>query len=305
MMNLLFLTNEATLVNGAFLFLLLQAVFRWAEPTILASSNGNEPTVRLRGSSKQSFEGGEWLGRVSTFFLRVALLERWVTSHHVPISNLYESLLFLAFLLCVGLLSLKKVGAPEPTFALASLCPLLILGFASFCLPPELQQAGPLVPALKSNWLLRHVTVRILAYAGLLLGSLLGVLFLGAVTLFPQGARQTGSLREGLDSPVLNRLDQVAYRLISFGFPFLTLGILSGAVWANETWGSYWSWDPKETWALITWLVFAVYLHTRLVREKTGVLPAQVASAGFLRVWICYLGVNLLGKGLHSYGWVS
>ena len=98
-------------------------------------------------------------------------------------------------------------------------------------------------------------------------------------------------------------LDNLSYRTLGLGFPLLTIGILSGAVWANEAWGSYWSWDPKETWALITWLVFAIYLHTRLSKGWRGNKPALIAVAGFFVVWICYLGVNLLGTGLHSYGW--
>jgi cytochrome c-type biogenesis protein CcsB len=95
------------------------------------------------------------------------------------------------------------------------------------------------------------------------------------------------------------------YRIIGIGFPLLTIGILSGAVWANEAWGSYWSWDPKETWAFITWLIFAFYLHTRLQYGWEGKKSAFVATFGFFILWICYLGVNLLGKGLHSYGWLS
>jgi cytochrome c-type biogenesis protein CcsB len=94
----------------------------------------------------------------------------------------------------------------------------------------------------------------------------------------------------------------MSYRTISFGFPLLTIGIIAGAVWANEAWGSYWSWDPKETWALITWLVFASYLHTRITKSLQGEIPALIASVGFVVVWICYLGVNFLGKGLHTYG---
>ena len=99
-------------------------------------------------------------------------------------------------------------------------------------------------------------------------------------------------------------LDNLSYRILGIGFPFLTIGILSGAVWANEAWGSYWSWDPKETWALLTWLVFAIYLHMRLSHGWQGKKPAIMASVGFLTVWFCFLGVNLLGEGLHSYGWV-
>ncbi len=98
-------------------------------------------------------------------------------------------------------------------------------------------------------------------------------------------------------------LDNVSYRIIGLGFPLLTIGIISGAVWANEAWGSYWSWDPKETWALITWLVFAAYLHARITKGWQGRRPAILAASGFFVVWVCYLGVNILGKGLHSYGW--
>ena len=100
----------------------------------------------------------------------------------------------------------------------------------------------------------------------------------------------------------MESIDNLSYRTISFGFPLLTMGIIAGAVWANEAWGSYWSWDPKETWALITLLVFASYLHARITKSWQGEKPAMIASVGFVVVWICYLGVNFLGKGLHTYG---
>ena len=103
---------------------------------------------------------------------------------------------------------------------------------------------------------------------------------------------------------LLQTIDTWSYRIIGLGFPFLTIGIISGAVWANEAWGSYWSWDPKETWALITWIVFAIYLHSRLLKGWQGEKAAAIGSCGFFVIWICYLGVNFLGKGLHSYGWV-
>jgi cytochrome c-type biogenesis protein CcsB len=103
---------------------------------------------------------------------------------------------------------------------------------------------------------------------------------------------------------LLQGIDNLSYRIIGLGFPLLSLGIIAGAVWANEAWGSYWSWDPKETWAFITWVVFATYLHTRITKSWQGRRPAILASIGFVVVWICYLGVNFLGKGLHSYGWV-
>lgn len=106
-------------------------------------------------------------------------------------------------------------------------------------------------------------------------------------------------------SDLVEELDYWSYRIINVGFPFLTLGILSGAVWANETWGSYWNWDPKETWALITWFIFAIYLHVRINKGWKGRKVALIGLLGFFVIWVCYLGVNLLGKGLHSYGWFN
>ena len=103
---------------------------------------------------------------------------------------------------------------------------------------------------------------------------------------------------------LLQKLDQLSFRAIGIGFPFLTIGILSGSVWANEAWGSYWNWDPKETWSLITWIIFAIYLHLRFTKNWNGFKSAILATIGFLSVWICFLGVNFLAKGLHSYGWL-
>ena len=185
---------------------------------------------------------------------------------------------------------------------------LMVNGFANFCLPEDMQRISPLVPALQSHWLTMHVTMMLCSYATLLFGCLFSIAFLavygwqqrlvsinGSLGTF----RPTSSYKDLLDS-----LDGLSYRLIGAGFPLLTLGILSGAVWANQAWGAYWSWDPKETWALITWLTFAIYLHTRLVTGWIGIRPARIASVGFIVVWICYLGVNILGKGLHAYGWI-
>ena len=101
---------------------------------------------------------------------------------------------------------------------------------------------------------------------------------------------------------LIQQLDHWSYHIISLGFICLTIGILSGAVWANEAWGSYWNWDPKETWAFITWTIFGIYFHTRTNKKSEGFNSAIVASMGFVIIWICYFGVNLLGIGLHSYG---
>ena len=167
---------------------------------------------------------------------------------------------------------------------------LFLNAFASFQLPESLQKFSPLIPALQSNWLMMHVTVMLLSYATLISGSILSIAFL---FLF----------KSSTTNVLLNQLDQLSFRSIGIGFPLLTIGILSGSVWANEAWGSYWSWDPKETWSLVTWMVFAIYLHLRLTQKWDGYKSAILGTVGFFVIWICFLGVNFLAKGLHSYGW--
>jgi len=219
--------------------------------------------------------------------------------------------------------SLTLVGAIATPLA------MFIIGFATLSLPDGMQKAAPLVPALKSNWLMMHVSIMMFSYSTLIIGSLLSIVFLvltkdkqvvlkgsslgGSVSTLESSSMKStvseikydlvdGVLEKKLS--LLETLDNLSYRIIGLGFPLLTIGIIAGAVWANEAWGSYWSWDPKETWALITWLVFAAYLHTRITRSWQGKGPAILASLGFIVVWVCYLGVNFLGKGLHSYGWI-
>ena len=197
---------------------------------------------------------------------------------------------------------------------------LICVAFASFALPDTLQNAAPLVPALRSSWLVMHVSVIMMSYAALLVGSLLSaaVLFtqpgqamelrsssIGSGSFQKAGLQTDGGtvVLEAAPIALSERLDNLSYRTITVGFLLLTVGIISGAVWANEAWGSWWSWDPKETWALICWLVYAAYLHTRLSRGWQGRRPAWVAVSGLFVISVCYIGVNLLGIGLHSYGW--
>jgi cytochrome c-type biogenesis protein CcsB len=175
-----------------------------------------------------------------------------------------------------------------------------------------MQKALPLVPSLQSNWLMMHVSMMMISYATLIVGSLLSILYLSFSTFLLQDGKVSfntqfsaiSSLKTLSKISLLETVDIWSYRIIGLGFPFLTIGIISGAVWANEAWGSYWSWDPKETWAFITWLIFAIYLHSRLLKGWQGKNAAVLGSCGFFVIWICYLGVNFLGKGLHSYGWV-
>jgi cytochrome c-type biogenesis protein CcsB len=259
--------------------------------------------------------------------LTAQLVLRWWDSGHFPISNLYESLCFLAWACTLTQLLVERTW-PSPLVA-ASATPMALgcVAFASFALPDRLQEASPLVPALRSSWLVMHVSVIMVSYAALLVGSLLSVavlvtdrgnnLELRSSSIGSGGYRQARLVAategpsagaEGLQlssvaMPVVEQLDSLSYRTITVGFLLLSVGLVSGAVWANEAWGSWWSWDPKETWALICWLVYAAYLHTRLIRGWQGRKPALVAAAGLVVIAVCYIGVNLLGIGLHSYGW--
>ena len=265
------------------------------------------------------------LANILLFFI---LSSRWIIEGYFPLSNLYESLLFLTWILLTIYLYLEYKLKNQLVGAILIPVALFINGFANLTLSPDMQKASPLVPALQSNWLMMHVSMMMLSYATLLIGSLMCILFL-IISQYQDinlQSMQNGNFvvsniiieyyktkSSSLSSSssqfnklkLLQNLDNWSYRVIGLGFPFLTIGIISGAIWANEAWGSYWSWDPKETWALITWIVFATYLHSRITKGWEGKKTAILGGLGFFVIWICYLGVNFLGKGLHSYGWLS
>ena len=243
------------------------------------------------------FTIGRGLVIFSNFLFFLTLLLRWIGENYFPLSNLYESLIFLSFGICSMHIYIEL--KTKSRLIGSVIVPLLffISGFSSLTLPTDMQKALPLVPSLQSNWLMMHVSMMMLSYSILIVGSLFSILYL----FFEKFSSIQISNKINL---LLEIVDIWSYRIIGLGFPFLTIGIISGAVWANEAWGSYWSWDPKETWALITWLTFAIYLHSRLLKGWQGKNAAFIGSCGFFVIWICYLGVNFLGKGLHSYGWV-
>ena len=271
---------------------------------------------------------GRICAMVANFLLFFILGSRWIVAGYFPLSNLYESLLFLTWTLLSIYLYVESQTKSRLMGAVLIPVALLINGFANLTLSPDMQKATPLVPALQSNWLMMHVSMMMLSYATLIMGSLLCILFLVISKYQEVDLRvvDESSLplynvmldyyETKLFSPsdeiaelgklkLLQSLDNWSYRIIGLGFPFLTIGIIAGGVWANEAWGSYWSWDPKETWALVTWIVFATYLHSRITKGWEGKKTAILGGLGFFIIWICYLGVNFLGKGLHSYGWLS
>lgn len=362
-MNLVLLQNW--LDNGSFAVLFLTMLIYWTG----AAFPGLRflPTLGTAGMA------------IANLSIATLLGARWLEAGYFPISNLYESLFFLAWGVTTVHLIAENSSRSRLVGVFTAPVAMGIAAFAALTLPSDMQTSAPLVPALKSNWLMMHVSVMMLSYAALLVGSLLAIAFLivsggkeielHGSSVGTGGYRQNGyRLQRNTDltklspavaadastpvaletngniktavldtatttlmphsplptpliptpwgprvphSPTLSpqrlslaeTLDNISYRTIGLGFPLLTIGIIAGAVWANEAWGSYWSWDPKETWALIAWLVFAAYLHARITRGWQGRRPAILAATGFVVVWVCYLGVNLLGKGLHSYGW--
>nr|YP_003934352.1 cytochrome c heme attachment protein [Monsonia speciosa]ACH47668.1 cytochrome c heme attachment protein [Monsonia speciosa]ADJ66487.1 cytochrome c heme attachment protein [Monsonia speciosa] len=267
-------------------------------------------------------------GMLITFFSITGLLiTRWTYSGDFPLSDLYDSFLFLSWSLSIinMLPYFKKQKNPLSAITYPSV--LFTQVFATSSLLAEMNQSKRLVPALQSQWLMMHVSMMVLSYATLLCGSLLSVAFLVITFRKTKGVlgnpflnvpfsniqyvseRKNILLNASLTSSVnyyrsrlLQQLDYWSYRIISLGFLFLTIGILSGAVWADEAWGSYWSWDPKETWAFITWAIFAIFLHIRKNKSVGSVSSAIAASTGFLIIWVCYFGINLFKTGLHSYG---
>ena len=235
--------------------------------------------------------------------LTAALGLRWYESYqlgigHAPLTNMYESLVFFAW--CIALFYIfmefkfkaPVMGAFVMPFAFTA------MAYASFAKGIN-QQIKPLIPALQSNWLIAHVMTCFIGYGAFAVAGGLGVMYLLKKSAVNRGWSEN-TLTGGL--PELKVIDDLTHKTIVFGFMWLTAGIITGAVWANEAWGTYWSWDPKETWSIITWFVYAVTLHARFTRGWSGSRIAWLAIIGFVSVFFTYFGVNFLLSGLHSYG---
>jgi len=227
---------------------------------------------------------------------------RWYESYqlgigHAPMSNLYESLVFFSWTIILLYLfiqykyKIKILGAFVTPFA--------FLGMAYASISPNVNETiQPLVPALQSNWLISHVVTCFLGYAAFAVSC--GVSCTYILKKRYEERQATGGVLGAFPASAV--LDELVYKTIAIGFPLLTIGIVTGAAWANYAWGTYWSWDPKETWSLITWFIYAAFLHARVTRGWRGVKAAVLSIIGFVAVIFTYLGVNLLLSGLHSYG---
>ena len=225
-----------------------------------------------------------------------AIIMRWIHSYklgigHAPLSNFYESLVFFSWSIIFVYLIMRKRYQNSLVGILSTFFAFLILSYAS--LSGDINcTIQPLIPALQSNWLISHVVSSFLAYACFAIAFGTSILYLfkikakvNIVNLLPDATF----------------LDEVTYKMISIGFVLLTLGIITGAAWADRAWGRYWGWDPKETWSLITWLIYGAFLHARLARGWKGVKMSLVSIIGFIAVIFTYLGVNYILSGLHSY----
>lgn len=250
---------------------------------------------------KKPFFGrlGTWTSLAGISGNAGGILLRWLESYkfgigHAPLSNLYESLVFFSLVIVVIYLVVEKTYANRSIGAFTT--PLAFLAMAYASLSPSINdRIQPLLPALKSNWLIAHVITCFIGYAAFAIAFGLGIMFL---------LKQNESKWENPFLklfPDLYVIDELSRQMIMFGFLFLSAGIITGAVWANSAWGRYWGWDPKETWSLITWFVYAALLHARFMRGWRGRRLAYLSVIGFIAVLFTYFGVNLL-PGLHSYG---
>lgn len=249
----------------------------------------------------------DYLGRLASYIAMIGLIAntiaiviRTITSGHPPLSNGYEFLLTFAwgiiavFLFAEYRYKLRALGA----FVLP--IPFLLSMFIIMSMGPEERIAQAIPPALKSQWLTFHVVTAMLAYGAFAVSFGLGIMYL-LKSSKENNSRHSKSQGFVSRFPALEELDELSYKVIGFAFPLLTLCIITGAIWANYAWGTYWSWDPKETWSLITWIIYAGYLHARLMYGWKGNRAAWMAIFGFVAVLFTFFGVNYFLPGLHSY----
>jgi len=250
--------------------------------------------------------GKSSLGRIATYVTlggfvvqTFAIILRWIESYdlgigHAPLSNLYESLIFFAWTIILLYLLIEWRTKNKSIGAIATLLAFGAMAYGSYS-PMISNRIQPLVPALQSNWLLAHVITSFFGYAAFALAFGLSLMYLIKRLDNPEKQNMFLNL-----IPRSSILDDLTHQMVVIGFLLLALGIITGAVWAHSAWGSYWTWDPKETWSLITWLVYAALLHARLMRGWRGKRLAIFSIAGFCCVIFTYFGVNYL-PGLHSY----
>ena len=219
-----------------------------------------------------------------------AIVLRGIAAGRLPLTNQYEFATAFAWgLSLVSLVFILKFKFPV-LGAFSAPVTFLIIGYAAM----QSKKIHELMPALQSGWLGFHVSTAIIAYGAFGVSAVIAVIF-----LLRDKMKDKGFLDRHI--PNKEKLDMISYRSAALGILFLTFTIITGAIWAERAWGSYWSWDPKETWSLVTWIVYAVYLHLRVRRGWRGRSAAIFAVVGFVCVIFTYIGVNTLLPGVHSY----
>lgn len=258
--------------------------------------------VMLYARSEGAGKGATAVCWTAAVLSAVAFSLRWFESYQagigrIPVTNLYESLVFFGASINVLYLIVEKRYASRVFGVFIIPIAFATMAFARY-IDKESGAITPLNPALQSYWLHAHVITCFVGYAAFAISA-------GVAVMYLLKARQEESKTQGgvvSTFPAAKALDDLIYRAIIWGFPFLTAGIITGAAWANYAWGTYWSWDPKETWSLIVWLVYAAFLHARITHGWYGKRAAILSIIGFASTIFCYLGVNLLLSGLHAYG---
>jgi|SRR5687768_9327613 len=316
--------NEATLTSAAYVCYLLAFVFYSAHLISLssralrvpkgqmplagaASGGGGSVDVNL-GSPEASRPGVSYtpvLGRLAVGFVALAWLcmtiaigQRWVESGHYPVVTLYEIATMLVWgtttiylVLIEGILKARSLGA------FVILLIFCLQSYALWFISADLKRTVQLVPALRSYWLIIHVSIAIMAYSAFAVAA-------GAALTFVAKHYMRSRLASALPSEAA--IEEFMFRAVAVGFPLQTLLLITGAIWAQEAWTKAWSWDPKETWALITWLTYAAYLHVRVQRGVRGITMAWLSLIGFVVVLFTFMGVNYLVQwfgltSMHTY----
>jgi len=248
----------------------------------------------LLSGAKKGLERVGYSTLLTGFCLHIiALGIRYGAEGYTPITSFHESLSFFALCMAGFFIVLRKtyrIGILGSIF-LPVLCLMMIVSLSS---PSEVR---PLPPMLRSYWLPIHTSFAFAGNAIFFAGFLVSIVYL----LVERGIKKKHMREISGRFPSLETLDRINYKCMAYGFPLLTLGIITGSLWAELAWGSYWNWDPKETWSLITWIVYAVLIHNRLTIGWRGRKTAYLMIAGFVSVLITFLGVSFFLGGLHSY----
>ena len=220
----------------------------------------------------------------------LTLIVRGIAAQRLPLTNQFEFACSFAWGISLCSIIFVRRFKFDALATFVNPVIFLLMGYAAM----QSMEVKSLMPALQSNWLAVHVSTSIIAYGAF------GVAF--AVSLmYLLREKMTASEFWQTHIPEQKKLDMINYRAVSLGLLFLTFTIITGSIWGEQAWGSYWNWDPKETWALITWIIYAIYLHQRLTRRMNGKAAAVYAAVGFICVLFTYVGVNTLLPGVHSY----